>query len=140
MADILNLNQSEAVLLTNFGNQQTTVSKQKWTLSKTLTVGGIIQHLKDRKCNEPSKPIRIKKIQSFNKAFSFFIKERYTGTCGQDPMNLLGTMILWCYTELWHNQHQLHGKKCNITITLQLHYHYPKPAPNIQKCTWRNSR
>ena len=29
LADILNLNQSEAVLLTNFGNQQTTVSKQK---------------------------------------------------------------------------------------------------------------
>jgi hypothetical protein len=28
LADILNLNQSEAVLLTNFGNQQTTVSKQ----------------------------------------------------------------------------------------------------------------
>jgi hypothetical protein len=27
----LHLNQSEAVLLTNFGNQQTTVSKQKWT-------------------------------------------------------------------------------------------------------------
>jgi hypothetical protein len=29
IADILNLNQSETVLLTNFGNQQTTVSKQK---------------------------------------------------------------------------------------------------------------
>jgi hypothetical protein len=29
------------------------------------------------------------------KHFFFFIKERYTGTCGQDPMNLLGTMILW---------------------------------------------
>jgi hypothetical protein len=31
LADILNLNQSEAILLANFGNQQTIVSKQKWT-------------------------------------------------------------------------------------------------------------